>query len=172
MRGRCFPVRGSKLCCRIDPVDALTFDCRHFSELSGAEVYAMLELRSRVFVVEQACVYLDPDGLDLDAYHLFGWGGGDARELVCGVRILAPGVVYAEASIGRVVSSPEHRGGGMGRRLMERALSDCARLYPGVGVRIGAQQYLERFYAGLGFVAVSAPYLEDGIPHVTMVRGE
>jgi len=130
----------------------------------------MLVLRSRVFVVEQQCVYLDPDGLDSGAHHLFGWLDDTCAELVCGVRILAPGVVYAEASIGRVVTAPEHRGAGAGRVLMEQAIAECTRRYPGAGIRIGAQRYLERFYASFKFVTVSEPYDEDGIEHVTMLR--
>ncbi|MES3033113.1 MAG: GNAT family N-acetyltransferase [Gemmatimonadota bacterium] len=145
------------------------FECRHFSEITAADLYAMLVLRSRVFVVEQTCPYLDPDGLDLDAFHLFGWSDATRSELVCGVRILAPGVSYAEPSIGRVVTAPEHRRGGLGRVLMERAIVECGQRYPGP-IRIGAQRYLERFYESLGFRTVSEPYDEDGIEHVTMLR--
>ena len=129
----------------------------------------MLALRSEVFVVEQKCVYLDPDGLDVAAHHLFGWSVHEPETLMCGLRILAPGVAYAEPSIGRVVTSPRSRGSGVGRVLMERALMESLRLYPGQGIRIAAQQYLERFYAGLGFVTVSEPYDEDGILHVKML---
>jgi len=149
---------------------SITFACKHFDALTAHELYAMLALRSQVFVVEQGCVYLDPDGLDLDAHHLFGYGDESRTTLVCGVRILRPGAVYDEASIGRVVTAPAHRSGGIGRRLMQRAIDECAALYPGAAIRIGAQQYLEGFYAGLGFVTVSAPYAEDGITHVTMLR--
>lgn len=151
-------------------VDGLRFECRHFADLTVHALYAMLMLRSRVFVVEQACVYLDPDGLDEQAHHLFGWRAGATPTLVCGVRILAPGAVYDEASIGRVVTAPAFRGAGLGRALMERALQECARLHPGVAIRIGAQLYLEGFYASLGFETVSPPYDEDGIPHVSMLR--
>jgi ElaA protein len=138
--------------------------------LSSAQLYAMLVLRSRVFVVEQQCVFLEPDGLDTEAHHLFGWRDDRCAELVCGVRILAPGAVYDEASIGRVVTAPEHRGTGAGRELMTAAIAECGRLFPGEAIRIGAQRYLERFYASFGFVTVSAPYDEDGIEHVTMLR--
>ena len=148
----------------------IDFECRHFRELGAHALYAMLMLRSEVFVVEQRCVYLDPDGLDRDAHHLFGWSAEPSRSLTYGVRILPPGTVYAEVSIGRVVTAPAHRGTGLGRIVMERALQECARLYPGQAIRIGAQQYLERFYAGLGFATVSAPYDEDGIVHVKMLR--
>jgi ElaA protein len=149
---------------------AVDFACKSFDELSAAELYAMLALRSQVFVVEQQCVYLDPDGLDLTAHHLFGWSTDSPRALVCGVRLLAPGVVYDDASIGRVVTAPAHRGSGLGRTVMRRALLECARLYPGQAVTIGAQRYLEQFYAALGFTSISEPYEEDGIPHVKMRR--
>lgn len=149
---------------------SITFECKHFGALTSCELYAMLALRSRVFVVEQRCVYLDPDGLDLDAHHLFGYRDASRTTLVCGVRILKPGVAYEDASIGRVVTAPAHRGAGIGRLLMHRAIEECARLHAGAAIRIGAQQYLERFYAGLEFVTVSEPYDEDGIAHVTMLR--
>ncbi|MDZ7632257.1 MAG: GNAT family N-acetyltransferase, partial [Gemmatimonadaceae bacterium] len=108
-------------------MSALAFECLHFAELAPRDLYAMLALRSRVFVVEQQCVYLDPDGFDVAAHHLFGWLAVPDRRLACGARLLAPGAVYDEASIGRVVTAPEHRGAGIGRRLMERALEECAR---------------------------------------------
>jgi ElaA protein len=146
------------------------FECRHFATLTAGELYAMLVLRSRVFVVEQQCVFLEPDGLDPDAHHLFGWRDDARLELVSGVRILAPGVSYDDASIGRVVTAPEHRHGGEGRALMHAAIRECTRLYPDSAIRIGAQRYLERFYGSLGFTTVSEPYDEDGIEHVTMLR--
>jgi len=149
---------------------SISFECKHFDALTARELYAMLALRSQVFVVEQQCVYLDPDGLDLGAHHLFGYRDESRTTLVCGVRILKPSAVYEDASIGRVVTAPAHRGTGIGRVLMRRAIHECTRLYPEAAIRIGAQQYLERFYAGLGFVTVSAPYDEDGIVHVTMLR--
>ncbi len=148
----------------------IEFQCKHFAALSTDELYALLQLRSEVFVVEQRCVYLDPDGLDRIAHHVFGWSTERASTLACGLRILPPGAVYEEPAIGRVVTARASRGGGVGRRLMERALDECARLYPGHAVRIGAQQYLERFYAGLGFTTVSEPYDDDGIIHVKMLR--
>ena len=146
------------------------FECRPFASLTPGELYAMLVLRSRVFVVEQQCVFLEPDGLDPDAHHLFGWRDASKTELVSGVRILAPGVSYDDASIGRVVTAPEHRQRGEGRVLMEQAIVECERLYPAHSIRIGAQRYLERFYGSLGFTTVSEPYDEDGIEHVTMLR--
>ena len=138
-----------------------------FAELSAAELYAVLAARSRVFVVEQACAYLDPDGLDLDAEHLVGWSG---PEVATYLRVLAPGVRYPERSIGRVITAAGFRGAGLGRQIMARALARLDAQFPGDGVRIGAQARLERFYTSFGFSVDSAPYVEDGILHVEMSR--
>ena len=148
----------------------LVMECVPFASLGPHDLYAMLALRSRVFVVEQECVFLDIDGLDQDALHLLGWSDAAHGALHASLRILAPGVSYDEPSIGRVVTAPEARGTGAGRALMLAGIAECERRYPGTGIRIGAQQYLERFYGSLGFQTVSAMYLEDGIPHVTMLR--
>ena len=140
-------------------------------ELSAADLYAALAARQVVFAVEQQCAYLDADGLDLDAWHLLGWAGdGPGRALACYLRILAPGARYAEPAIGRVLTTPAFRGTGLGRVLMEEGLARAARLFPGAPIRIAAQQRLEAFYASLGFRTVSAPFDEDGIPHVEMLR--
>ena len=146
---------------------------RPFDALTAAELYAVLQLRQRVFVVEQRCPYLDADGSDDEAWHLLGWVDGPDGAPVLGayVRIFGPGVKYPEASIGRVVTNPDVRRTGLGRTLMAEALRRCAELAPGDPIRIGAQRYLEAFYASLGFVTTSPPYEEDGIEHVEMVRG-
>lgn len=145
----------------------LRFETVPFTELGVDRLYAALRLRSAVFVLEQTCPYLDPDNHDQGALHLLGWA--DA-ELVCYARLLAPGSKYGDAaSIGRVVSDPTRRGQGLGRRLMDQALLEMARCFPGADIRISAQAYLEAFYQSLGFVTVSAPYLEDDIPHVEML---
>ena len=151
----------------------MRWHCAPFAALTPAELYAALQLRALVFVVEQACVFLEPDGADADAHHLLGWaapGGGGAPLLGAYARLFAPGVKYAEASIGRVVTHPAVRRGGMGRALMREAIHRVGELAPGAPVRIGAQRYLEAFYGSLGFEIASAPYDEDGIPHVEMVR--
>jgi ElaA protein len=148
-----------------------TWRLARFDQLALGDLYAILQLRQRVFVLEQNCPFLDADGADDRAWHLMGWtedvAGGP--QLGAYARLFAPGAMYAEASIGRVVTHPEVRRGGMGRALMRRAIDEVAVLAPGSAVRIGAQRYLERFYAGFGFVAEGDGYLEDGIPHVEMV---
>ena len=150
----------------------LTWRCAPYHALTLDELYALLQLRQRVFVVEQTCPFLDADGADDRAWHLMGWTADvDGRPLLGAyARLFAPGAMYAEASIGRVVTAPEVRRGGTGRALMQQALREVATMAPGAAVRIGAQRYLEHFYASLGFVPEGEGYVEDGIPHVPMRR--
>lgn len=145
----------------------ITWTCKKFDELSAAELYTILKLRSEVFVVEQNCVYPDIDGKDMQSYHVCGWLNGEL--LVAYARLLPPGLAFEEASIGRVVSSPAHRKDGYGRTLMQKAIENTQSLFNTSAIRIGAQQYLLEFYKSLGFMASGDPYLEDGIPHVEMV---
>jgi ElaA protein len=141
---------------------------KRFEELSNYELYALLQLRERVFVVEQNCPYLDCDGKDLHAYHL--WIPDEDGVPIAYCRILPKGVSYEMyASIGRVVSHPKHRNTGAGRALMSLALELIVQLFPGQPVKISAQQYLLHFYQEFGFVQVGEMYLEDEIPHVAMV---
>ncbi len=147
---------------------SLTFDWLPFDRLSGREVHDVLQLRQRVFVVEQTCAYLDADGLDLRCWH--GLGAQDGV-LVATARIVPPGEKYEEPAIGRVVTSPDVRRNGAGRALMVSSIAQVKRLYPGQGIRLSAQRYLEQFYSSLGFEPVGEPYEEDGIPHIEMVRG-
>lgn len=141
---------------------------RRFEDLGVDNLYDALQLRCRVFVLEQG-PYLDPDGVDRQSWHLLG---RDTRgALVSYLRVVDPGVKYDEPSIGRVITAPETRGGGSGRALMTEGVAGCERLWPGRAIRISAQAHLERFYGSLGFVRVGAGYLEDQIPHVEMLRG-
>ena len=139
--------------------------------LRPTQLYELLSLRNAVFVVEQNCVYQDVDGYDLAAHHLLGTQGdsGNTKILAC-ARIIAPGIKYPEASIGRIVTSAEVRGHGEGKRLLHEAIAACETLYPGAGIALSAQQHLEEFYAGFGFITRSEPYLEDDIPHLEMAR--
>jgi len=142
-----------------------------FADLTAVELYAMLALRQQVFVLEQTCLYPDIDGLDPGAHHLLGWKTVDGkRELVATLRCLAPGAKYDEMSLGRVVTSPSARGTGLGRERVAQGVACAERLHPGHAIRIGAQAHLEAFYASFGFCTVSAPYDEDGILHVDMLR--
>jgi ElaA protein len=142
-----------------------------FAQLSRTELYEVLAVRQQVFVLEQKCLYLDIDGLDMDAHHLIGRHTVDGkRSLAAYLRCLAPGAKYAEMSLGRVLTTPGNRGAGIGQELMGKGIAYAQQQHPGQRIRISAQAYLERFYAGFGFEAVSAPYDEDGILHVDMLR--
>jgi ElaA protein len=139
-----------------------------FEALSLDDLYDALALRSRVFSVEQACAYQDPDGVDRQCAHLLG--RDEAGVLQAYLRGVDPGVKYEAASIGRVVTSPEWRGTGTGRALVAEGLRRMDATWPGHALRISAQAHLQRFYAGFGFVAQGDEYLEDDIPHIEMWR--
>ncbi|MGS0756334.1 GNAT family N-acetyltransferase [Roseateles sp. GG27B] len=134
------------------------------NDLSPLALYQALALRAEVFVVEQQCIYLDPDGADLLAWHLLGY---DSEKKLLAVARLLPPLAKGPAC------APGARGGGQGRALMQQALQHCERLWPGQPVALNAQAYLLDFYASLGFapLADSAPYLEDGILHIDMRKG-
>jgi ElaA protein len=137
------------------------------SDLSARQLYAILAARVAVFIVEQNCAYQELDGLDFDAEHLVAWSGSDVAGYL---RLVAPGARFAEPSLGRIITTQAFRGSGLGRELVARGLERARLRYPGQAVRISAQQYLEKFYRSFGFETVSETYLEDGIPHVEMLR--
>jgi ElaA protein len=141
----------------------LTWHVRTFAELAIAELYAIMALRQRVFVVEQNCAYQDADGVDAASRHLWADRGG---AIAAYLRIVPAGVKFPELSIGRVITAPEARGTGLGRELMKRGIAAAG----AVPIRIGAQAHLEKFYGELGFVRASDVYDEDGIPHIEMIR--
>jgi len=149
-----------------------------FDELSPREIHELYRLRAAVFVVEQACAFQDLDGADPESWHLLGYQSapsplGEGRgegPLLAYARLVPPGVKYEEPSIGRIVTAQSARRTGLGRTLVHEALARAEQLWPGKPIRIGAQQRLERFYREFGFVTASAPYDEDGIPHVEMLR--
>ncbi len=138
-----------------------------FTDLRSFELYELLRLRSEVFVVEQQCIYQDMDGHDQEAMHLLGVQHG---ELQAYARCFAPGVKFAEASIGRVLTRSTCRGAGLGHALMEQAVLAVSQVWGPKAIRIGAQAQLVAFYARHGFVEVGEPYIEDGIPHIEMLR--
>ena len=138
-----------------------------FQELSTVQLYAAMQLRQRVFVLEQTCVFQDADGVDLYSWH--GLGYLPNGELGAYARIVPPGKAFHLPSIGRVVTAPELRGKSAGHELMRQAMAQTARLFPGHEVKIGAQAHLQRFYGSFGFQAVGELYDEDGISHIHMI---
>ena len=138
---------------------------KKFGELTLDELYSILELRSKVFIVEQNCIYNDPDGRDQLAWHVLGT---EEDQLIAYSRILPPGAVYTDPVIGRVVTSPLKRKSGIGRELMNRSIKHCEDLFGKTCIRLSAQAYLKKFYESLGFSAIGDEYLDDGIPHIKM----
>ena len=135
-----------------------------FRDFTPTELYEILRLRNEVFVVEQDCVYQDCDGADPECEHLVG--RDSQGRLAAYLRFVPAGLKYSEASIGRVLTAPFARGTGAGKALIAEAI----RLHGKDALRISAQKYLENFYAGYGFRSVGEAYLEDGIPHIKMVK--
>lgn len=144
----------------------MTFEFKYFSELTGDELYDILQLRSEIFVVEQDCVYNDLDGLDKAAVHQFIKKEGS---IVAYSRLLKPGTRFPDYSIGRVVVKQSERGTGLGIKMMNDAKDYIIQEWGAVKIKISAQKYLQKFYEDLGFKIVTEEYLEDGIPHFGMV---
>ncbi len=140
-----------------------------FNNLEPGELYQVMRLRSEVFVVEQNCVFLDADNKDQQCRHFMGWIEND---LVAYTRLVPPGYIYNEASIGRVVTSPAYRKNKIGYALMEKSIEQCRKYFGSAAIKIGAQYYLKNFYASLGFKQVSDIYLEDRIEHIYMLLDE
>ncbi|HAM6736143.1 TPA: GNAT family N-acetyltransferase [Escherichia coli] len=141
----------------------------HHSDLSVSQLYALLQLRCAVFVVEQNCPYQDIDGDDLEGEnrHILGWHNGT---LVAYARILKSDDELQPVVIGRVIVSEALRGEKIGQQLMSKALESCTRSWPEKPIYLGAQAHLQNFYGQFGFIPVTDIYEEDGIPHIGMAR--
>jgi len=149
---------------------AISWQAKHFQQLSIDELYDILKLSIDVFVVEQTCYYPDLDNIDrdIDTIHLFCYQEGNISAYL---RILAKGQSYDEyISIGRVIVAKQARGTGLGHQLMAEALSLSKKCFPEEVIKISAQEHLESFYNKHGFERVSAMYLEDNIPHIAMLQ--
>ncbi|QJR14168.1 GNAT family N-acetyltransferase [Usitatibacter palustris] len=138
-----------------------------FDDLTPRDVHEIFRVRIEVFVIEQNCPFQDVDGADLPSWHLLGTNG--SSDLVAYCRLVPPGVKFAEPSIGRIITTSQVRGKGLGRELVKESLVRAETLWPGQSIRIGAQARLEKFYNEFGFVKSSDPYDEDGILHIEML---
>jgi ElaA protein len=148
----------------------VTWMTKSFTELNVNELYALLRLRSEVFVLEQHCIFLDMDNNDQKAFHTIGFIGD---EVVASTRLFDKNIMYdGYQSIGRVVGSPRHRGLGIGKALMQYSIQECERLFGKGPIKIGAQLYLKKFYSEQGFEQSGDVYLEDEIDHIPMIRAE
>lgn len=146
----------------------IRWQCASFDELSGKQIYAILQARNEVFAVEQNCVYPDMDDIDFTALHVMAWT--DENKLAAYLRITAPDTYYPEPSLGRVITTAAFRSSGLGRQLMIEGLKQLNAHYPMHAIRINAQTYLQDFYRSFGFDCVSDEYMEDGIAHVEMLK--
>lgn len=148
---------------------SLNWRSARLNELTPLELARIYRARQQVFSIEQNCVYLDADEADEQSYHLAAWSNAHAQPLAY-ARLVDPGIKYSEPSMGRVITTAEARGTGLGRELVQRVLALSAQVHPGLGVRISAQSRLRRFYNEFGFEAMGVDYMEDGIPHIEMLR--
>lgn len=137
---------------------------KHFEELTTLELYEILQVRSAVFVVEQNCIYQDLDDKDQKAYHVFLHENGKIQAYL---RVLAAGVSFEEASVGRVITV--QRGKGLGKQLLLEGIKVAKEKFNADKIRIGAQSYAKGFYEQVGFKQVSEEFLEDGIWHMEML---
>ncbi len=145
----------------------LKIEIKKFGELSLAELYYILQLRSEVFVVEQDCVYQDIDGKDQEALHILGYKN---EEIVAYTRCFRPGYYFEQASIGRVVVKESERKFGYGHEIMKASAKAIEEHYQTTHIKLSAQQYLTKFYEAHGYEVNGDGYLEDGIPHIAMIK--
>ncbi|MCP9199287.1 GNAT family N-acetyltransferase [Gramella sp. GC03-9] len=145
----------------------MNIEVKKFSELSLTELYDVLQLRSEIFVVEQDCVYQDIDGKDTEALHIIGKKNS---EIVAYTRCFRPGYYFEEASIGRVLVRMAERKFGYGHEIMDASEEAIKKYFQTSRIKLSAQQYLIKFYESHGFKTTGEGYLEDGIPHIAMVK--
>ncbi|QHI37531.1 putative N-acetyltransferase YjcF [Kordia antarctica] len=146
----------------------LTVKVKSFSEFTIDELHDVFQLRSEVFVVEQDCVYQDIDGKDRKALHVIGCD--ENEKIVAYTRLFNAGDYFDNASIGRVVVSENARAFKYGHAIMKASIAAIEQHYNTKNIKISAQTYLKKFYESHGFTQVGDEYLEDGIPHIGMVR--
>lgn len=145
----------------------MNFIVKRFQELTTSELYELLQLRSEVFVVEQDCVYQDIDGKDQKALHVIGVKEG---KIVAYTRLFNSGEYFDTPSIGRVVVKETERKYGYGHDLIKASIKAIVDNYNETTITISAQTYLQKFYESHGFKQIGEGYLEDGIPHIRMVK--
>jgi len=151
-------------------MSTIQWEVKPFRQLSVDGLFEVLKLRVDVFVVEQACAYpeLDERDRDLETRHLSGHN--ELGQLVAYARLLPPGLFFPEVNLGRFVVKAEFRKQGVGHQLLQKALQECSHCWSKIPIRISAQDYLQKFYEQYGFIRVSEVFLEDGIPHVEMLK--
>lgn len=148
----------------------VTWKIHTFQELTVEELFEVLRLRVDVFVVEQQCAYRELEDWDRHPETVHLSGRNEGGQLIAYARILSPGVRFPEINLGRFVVRADSRKQGIGHQLLRAALQEISRCWPQTSIRISAQDYLQAFYSQYAFIRVSDVYLEDGIPHVDMLK--
>ncbi len=148
----------------------LMWEVKAFQQLSSTQLFDFLQMRVDVFVVEQQCAYRELDEFDRHSETRHLSGRNESGELLAYARLLPPGLRYPEVNLGRFVVRADSRKQGIGHQLLQAALREISGCWPETPIRISAQEYLQGFYEQYGFMRVSDVCLEDGIPHVEMVK--
>ena len=148
-------------------INQLTWQTFKFSDLNKSLMYSILELRQKVFVVEQNCPYRDLDGLDQVASHVTCIQN---NKIIAYARGLPPSKDSIYSTLGRILVAVEKRGVGLGRELVKRSIDSNLLEWPNRMIRISAQSYLIDFYKEFGFEVKGSEYLEDAIPHTQMIQ--
>lgn len=144
-------------------------ETKTFEKLSNLELYQILKLRQDVFILEQNCLFPEIDNLDFDALHCIL--KNDSNEVLAYTRLFACDKIYpGYTCIGRVVAAPASRMHGLGRKIFAYSIAEIEKHFGNYTIKIGAQAYLEKFYASFGFEKIGEPYLEDGIWHIYMIK--
>ena len=145
----------------------LEITIKTFQELTTKELYDLIQLRVDVFCVEQNCVYQDLDGKDEKAIHIIGKKN---NKIIAYTRVFKPGDYFKESSIGRVVVRKDERQHKYGYDIMKASIQAVKEYFNETTIKLSAQTYLRKFYNNLGFKEIGEEYLEDGIPHIAMVK--
>ena len=141
---------------------------KKYKVLTLDEFHDILQLRTDVFVVEQNCPYPEIDGKDKIAFHFFA--KDSTNTMVAYTRIFKAGDYYKEAAFGRVVVHTNFRNQKLGYLLVKKTIDSMIQLFGKTPIKIGAQTHLRNFYGSFGFTQVGEAYIEDGIPHIYMVK--
>ncbi len=148
----------------------LTWHCKTFQKLNTDQLYAIVKARQDVFIIEQQCIYPDLDQLDQHCLHLFAEIDDDLEGAIAAyLRIIPPALLHPQASFGRVLTTPDMRGQGLGRQLLTKAIEKVAEFHSQQAIKISSQIYLQDFYQSFGFENISGVYDDDGIDHIDML---
>lgn len=135
-----------------------------FEDLSTSQLYDMLWIRSKIFVEEQGCPYLDLDYIDQKCLHCLLY---ENAVLTAYARVIPAGIQHADASIGRVVTLKQ--GQGYGKQIFSAAMKAAVDILGATRIEISSQAYIKHFYESFGFRVTSEEFMMEFRPHITMV---